>query len=102
MKIKILRAHYVTYSWKNCLSREHTPLNPSSFGWHHKDGMILPLWYEGSNLPSDEKYYEHINANAKKSDLLASDLSDSETESESELDDENPLSDYYSSSEDEV
>ena len=103
MKMKILRAHYVSYMWKNCLNGRYTHLDPCEFGWVQKCGMMAPLWYEGSNLPSDEEYYAHINARVGATDSPLPDFSDSsDSDSEFDSDEENPLSDYDSSSDDEV
>ena len=93
MKTKILRAHFVTDSWKNGLNQEYMHLDRIHFGWERKDEMIVPLWYEGSNLPSDGEYYKHINANLMNVDLFISKPNTSESESESDLAEENPLSD---------
>ena len=101
MQLKILRAHYVSYMWKNCLNGRCMPLDPCEFGWVQKCGIMAPLWYEGSNLPSDEEYYAHINARVGETEPPLHECSDSsDSDSELDSDEENPLSDYDLSSED--
>ena len=66
-------------------------MDPCKFGWMKMDGILMPLWYDGSNLPSDEIYEEHIKKTTiiDQSDPTSYDTSDTESDS----DENNPLSD---------
>ena len=60
LEMKIRRANLVTYDWKHCFNQYHNPFLPTQCGWELKDNTLLPKWYEGSNLPTDDEYDGHI------------------------------------------
>ena len=94
--MKILRSHYITHSWKNCLNSSYVFLDPTKYGWQRVNNFLDPLWYKGSNLPTNDEYYEHINS--KDIETTESEDTDSSSDSEYESDNEYPLSDVHSSS----
>ena len=118
--MKIRRANLVAYYWKNCLSEFLEPFDARGEGWEVKDGELIPTWFEGSNLPSDEQYDEHIknkyksldndrygmrdcNSGLRSSAMESSDTESSDSESEYDDVDECALSETYSTDdEDEV
>ena len=72
-------------------------MNPLQWGWIIKGSILVPQWYKGNNLPSDEEYDEHI-----KQKFYAEDVNDKcDDISESEYDSGDfPLSETLSSSDD--
>ena len=90
LKMKILKSHFVAHCWKNCLNNNNMHLDPTDCGWQRVNDLLVPLWYEICNLPTDEEYYQHIHGernmdysivdeNAENSD---SDSTDNESEDE--------------------
>ena len=90
LKMKILRSNFVSHSWKHCLSNDYIHFGPTKFGWQRVNGNLVPLWYEGPNLPTDEEYYQHISGDKhldddtvdKCTDYSDADNSDDESENE--------------------
>jgi hypothetical protein len=75
-------------------------LDPTNCGWQRVNNCLEPVWYEGSNLPTDEEYNDHISSknsinNDIDDEIFNTDSSDEETA------DECPLSDVDLSSDDE-
>ena len=54
LKMKILRCNLIAYGWRNCLNERYEPLDPCQSGLFIRDGFMHPIWYNGSNLPTDE------------------------------------------------
>ena len=50
LKMKILRASFVTHCMSNSLNSCYVPLNPSLYGWQFMENRWEPLWFEGSPL----------------------------------------------------
>ena len=59
--MKIKRANLVTHCWKQCLNPNYDSMGPTHCGWEIKDNFLVPVWYEGDNLPSDAEYEAHID-----------------------------------------
>ena len=101
LKMKILRSNYIAHSWKSCLDSNYVFLDATKSGWHRVNNLLVPLWYEGWNLPTDEEYNEHINSKNVASKEENTDTNSNSSDSDS--DNEYPLSDTNtSSSEDEL
>ena len=92
----IKRANLLSYSWKNCLNPELLSLDPCDWGWEVRDNLLILVWFEGSNLPSDTEYDLHIKNTLQNynEDTDSSDISDLESEYDS---DEFAASETYSS-----
>ena len=58
--MKIKRSNLVTYPWKNCLNTTLIPMLPKYNGWVEMNGELIPQWFEGDPLPSEEEYDSHI------------------------------------------
>ena len=102
LEMKIRRCNLVAYDWNTCLDQTYRPLNPLQCGWMIKGSILVPQWYEGNNLPSDEEYDEHIKQKFYAEDVngKCDDISDN-SDSESEYDSGDfPLSETLSSSDD--
>ena len=75
-------------------------MDPTHCGWEKKDNFLVPVWYEGDNLPSDAEYEAHIDGISYDEEIPDDDddMTDSFcSESEYESDDY-ALSETYSSS----
>ena len=97
LKVKILRSNFIAaHSWRNCLDSNYVSLDPTNYGWQRVNTILELLWYEGSNLPTDEEYCAHINS--KDNANLDIEDTDSTSNSESDSDNEYPLLDVNSSS----
>ena len=66
LRIKISRANYISYGWKNCLNQHFEIPNPFEYGWKICDGKLEPNWFEGPTLPS----FEEINQEQNNFDSL--------------------------------
>ena len=55
LKMKILRATFVTHCMMNSLNNMYVPLKPSSYGWKWNSCSSVwePVWYEGNALPDN-------------------------------------------------
>ena len=79
--MKIKRANLVSYSLENCLNPEILSMDPCDWGWVVRDNLLIPVWFEGSNSPSDIEYDLHIkNTLQNYNEDTDSDISDSESE----------------------
>ena len=59
-------------------------MDPCDWGWEVRDNLLIPVWFEGSNLASDTEYDLHIkNTLQNYEDTDSSDISDSESEYDS-------------------
>ena len=96
LRMKIKRCNLVAYPWVNCLNTTLQPLVPVENGWKIKDDELVPVWFEGSVLPSDEEYDAHVKH--KLLDSLAEQLA-SEDNAETEESDCDYESDDYPASE---
>ena len=102
--MKIKRANLITVPWKTCLDTNVQSLVPKENGWDEKDGGLVPKWFEGNSLPSDEVYDTHV---AELMHLAIQEECENEyecsenTDSESDTDSEYAMSDTYSSSDEE-
>ena len=52
LKMKILRSHFVAHCWKNYLNNNIMHLDPTDCGWKRVNDLLVPLWYEICNLPT--------------------------------------------------
>ena len=57
--MKIKRVNLITHCWKQCLDPNYEPMDPN--GWEINDNRLVPVWYVGSDLPSDTEYKSHID-----------------------------------------
>ena len=57
LRMKILRANYISYGWENCLNQHFEIPNPLEYGWKICDRKLEPNLFEGPALPS----FEEIN-----------------------------------------
>ena len=57
LRMKILRANYISYGWENCLNQHFEILNPLEYEWKICDGKLEPNWFEGPALP----FFEELN-----------------------------------------
>ena len=71
-------------------------MDSCDWGWEVRDNLLIPVRFEGSNLPSDTEYDLHIKNTLQNynEDPDSSDISDSESEYDS---DEFTASETYSS-----
>ena len=60
LKMKILRATFVTHCMSDFLNRKYVPLDPSNYGWKLQEKVWQPIWFEGNPLPNPD---EIINNN---------------------------------------
>ena len=47
----IKRAHHQIYYWLRCCDMQFDRLDITNYGWVVDDGNVLPLWYDGPQLP---------------------------------------------------
>ena len=47
----LLRADLQTYIWKQCTFQNMTIPSIEGRGWYLKDDLILPMWFEGNQIP---------------------------------------------------
>ena len=49
----IKRAHYQTYIWLHCtqINIEMIPFSNYGWQWCNKQGLVVPVWFTGSQLP---------------------------------------------------
>ena len=99
MHMKIRRANMITHTWINCLNLDFQQMDARNEGWEVKEfnstERLVPIWYTGNPLPTDEEYDEHILEHVLamyknvETDQLTSDLEDvsEDSESDSEPDD---------------
>ena len=52
LRMKILTANFVSYSWANCLNQHFEILSPIDYGWEISKVKLEPNWFVGSALPS--------------------------------------------------
>ena len=60
LQIKIMRANYVSYLMSNCLNPRFTGLNPLNYGWKLENDNLVPIWFLGPCLSSNEETYFEI------------------------------------------
>ena len=70
-------------------------MDPCDWGSEVRDNLLIPVWFGGSNLPSNTEYDLHIKNTLQNYEDTDSDISDSESEDDS---DEFSASETYSSS----
>ena len=61
LRMKILRANYISYGWENCLNQQFEIQNPLEYGWKICDGKLEPNCFEGPALPSFEEINQEQN-----------------------------------------
>ena len=103
LKMKILRANYMTYVMSNCLNPNFVNLNPLDYGWQLEDSNLVPIWYLGDPLPSNDelksksnendfevesssKSNESINYSDESDDEIYDNLSEHDLSSDSDID----------------
>ena len=55
LKCAIHRVNFVVHSMVNCLKQSYESLDVLQYGWKLADGVLVPVWYEGDALPSNEE-----------------------------------------------
>ena len=102
LKMKILRASFVSHCRVNCLNALYVPFNPSNYGWKLISDDWEPRWFEGNSLPDFNEMNSGlidvpITTQMENSDVLESNSGDdnsdesdyvescNESESDSEL-----------------
>ena len=60
LEMKIKRANFISHMMCNCLESDYVPLDPLKYGWKMDGEKFVPIWFEGSSLPSDEEYDRHL------------------------------------------
>ena len=55
-------------------------MDPCDWGWEVRENLLIPVWFEGSNLPSDIEYDLHTKNTLQNynENTDSSDISDSE------------------------
>ena len=93
MNMKIRRANKIAYSWNwvNFLNPNFHPLDARNEGWEVKEfsnneKRLVPIWYTGNPLPTDEEYDEHILTKYKSTDKSDVENVSEDSESDSESD----------------
>ena len=89
---KIARCNYVTYLWKHADMKDPLEnMEPTDHGWREVDGVYLPVWFTGSQMPavlSDTMQPQDV-AEAEEDDNDDIDnFTDDESEDESDEDGE--------------
>ena len=52
LKMKLLRAQYVTILWMSASSAYPTDgMSPTDYGWLLQDGILQPHWFDGPAIP---------------------------------------------------
>ena len=51
----LLRADLQTYIWKHCTLQNITLPSIEGRGWYGSEGLILPVWFKGEQLPQDTR-----------------------------------------------
>ena len=94
LKMKILRANFITNCMINCCNNNYVPLDPAEYGWEWNPSDLnwQPIWYEGNALPE----CADMNIEGEEEDTVL-DAADDTQNSEDELDDEDNESDYVPS-----
>ena len=97
--MKIKRSNLVAYPWKDCLNTNLVPMVPEDNGWDVIDGNLVPAWFEGGSLPTDEVYDTHIESKQQETTEDEETYETDSENSESECDSDNyATSETYSSS----
>ena len=61
LRMKILRANYISNGWENCFNQHFEIPNPLQYGWKICDRKLEPNWFEGPGLPSFEEINQEQN-----------------------------------------
>ena len=85
LRMKILRANYISYGWKNCLNQHFEIPNPLEHRWKICDGKLEPNWFKGLARPSFEEINQEQN-NLDSLSYLNQDRDTSTLESDEETD----------------
>jgi hypothetical protein len=89
---KIARCNYVAYLWKHADMRDPLEnMQPTDHGWKEVDGVYLPLWFTGSQMPAvlSETMEPEDVTDAEEDDCDERDnFTDDESEDERESDED--------------
>lgn len=90
---KIARCNYVTYLWKHADKRDPLEnMQPTDHGWKDVDGIYMPIWFTGSQMPavlSETMEPEDVaDADEDDDDDITNFDDESDDESESDEDEE--------------
>ena len=55
LKFAIHRVNCVVHAMVNCLTQSYESLDVLQYGWKLADVVLVPVWYEGDALPSNEE-----------------------------------------------
>ena len=81
LEMKIMRAHFVSHGWINCLNPQYETLDPCEYGWKFEDEVLVPLWFHGDPLSSEEEIEYNVEIERMELDESSdndSDFSDSD------------------------
>ena len=91
LKMKILRATFITHCMMNCTIKHYVPLDPAKYGWswNQIEEAWQPVWYEGNALPTNcaEIHNTEVTENDEVSsqDVLDSDGDSDDADDESDF-----------------
>ena len=95
LKMKILRATFVTHCMSNCLDSQYIPLDPSQYGWKLEENRWEPIWFMGNALPGIQDIDSNIQPETDELSESQQDYTRKDTEESDESD-----SDYVESCDD--
>ena len=95
---KILRANLISHSWINCLNGHYEQLDPCSYGYKIDNGILVPFWFDGDVLPTEETIKE--SEIEEETSLVCEHSGDSDNDSIDSDSDQYVISDYEYSCED--
>jgi hypothetical protein len=67
LKCAIQRVNLVVHGMVNCLNQAYDQLDVLQYGWKVEVGTLVPIWYEGNSLPSNEESSQIPSAEAPQS-----------------------------------
>ena len=87
---KMRRCNYVAYLWKHAHLKDPLEnIQPTDHGWKEVNGVFLPLWFTGSQMPTvlSETIGPEDITDVEEDDSDNDSISDSESEDEDDSDD---------------
>ena len=93
LKMKVMRANYVSFLMSNCLNPRLTYLNPLNYGWKMENDNLVPIWFSGPCLPSNQDLMRE--SNETDFEIIDNNIKEHENANESDESDEEVF-DYLS------
>ena len=84
LEMKIKRANFISHIMCNCLERNYIPLDPLKYRWKKENEKLVPIWFEGSNLPSDEEYERRLEE-SKVDEMPSEDMNSEDDDSDDDV-----------------